>query len=99
MRTGLVLRLAVDVAIEALAALAPETAGGEQLAGQRVWAVARFLVVLLVDRFHYRVRHVEAGKIEQFERPHAEAGTLAQHTVDLGAFGDAFAEDAQGPVP
>ena len=96
MRTGLVLRLAVDVAIEALAALAPETAGGEQLAGQRVRAVARFLVVLLVDRFHYRVRHVEAGEIEQFKRPHAEAGALAQHTVNLGAFGDAFAEDAQG---
>ncbi|MCY1406533.1 hypothetical protein D9M71_218020 [compost metagenome] len=38
---------------------------------------------------------IQPGEIEQFERPHAETGAVAQDAVDLHRRGDAFGEDAQ----
>ncbi|MCY1397883.1 hypothetical protein D9M71_129030 [compost metagenome] len=38
---------------------------------------------------------IQPGQVEQFERPHAEAGAVAQDAVDLRGAGDALTEDAQ----
>ena len=53
------LRLAVDVAIEAFADFAADHAAGQPLRRDHAGAVARLLVVLVVDRLHHRMRDVE----------------------------------------
>ena len=90
------LRGALHVLVEAAAVgLAAEQAGDDALAGERGGPVARLLVVLVVDRLHDRVRHVEPGEVEELERPHPEAGAVAQDAVDLVELGDAFAQRLQ----
>ncbi len=86
--------LAIVVAVIALAALAPEQTGGDPLrclVGRRI---AWVLVELLVHRLHHGVRDVQAGEVEQFERPHAKARAVAQDAVDLLGISDALGEDA-----
>ena len=77
--------------------LAAEQPGDDALRRDRRGAIARLLVVLVVDRLHHRVRHVEPGQVEELERPHAEAGAIAQAAVDLAELGDAFAQRMRAP--
>ncbi len=83
------------VAVEALAALAPQAAGGEHLAQQGMRTITRLLVVLPVDRLHHRQADVQPDQVEQLERAHAEAGALAQDFVDRRHRRHALAEDTQ----
>ena len=58
-------------------------------------AVARLFVVLVVDRFHHRVRDVQRGQVHQFKRAELEAGLVFQYAVNGGEIGNAFTHDAQ----
>src|SRR2546423_988120 len=64
-------------------------------ARQHLGPKARLLEVLVIDRFHDRVRDVEPGEIQQFARAELEAARVAQYRVESGRFADTFSEDAQ----
>ncbi len=89
------LLLAIGVAVEAGAGLAADQAAhrADRRDGRR--AVAGFLVELVVDGFHHRVRDVQPGQVHQLEGAHAEAGLLAHDGVDIGEAGHAFLRHLQ----
>ncbi len=57
--------------------------------------LARLLVKLVIDRFHHRMRYVERGQIEQFERPEPETRLFAHDAIDIREARNAFSRDAQ----
>ncbi len=94
-RIGDFFLLAVLVPVEAAPGLAAQQPRVHALGGDGRRAEARFLVILPVDRFHHRVRDVEARQVEQLERSQAESGAIAQDAVDPVELRDALAENAQ----
>src|SRR6266446_4268933 len=94
-RLGDFFLLGVLVAVEAAPGFAAQQPRVHALGGEGRRAEPRFLVILPVDRFHHRVRDVEARQIEQLDRAQAESGAVAQDAVDPVELRDALAENAQ----
>jgi len=86
-------RSAAAILVEPATGLASKHPGGEALRAQRGRPEPRFLVVLVIDRFHHRLRHVEAGEVEQLEGPEPEPRRVAHDVVDGLVARDAFRED------
>ena len=88
--------LAFGIHIEAAAGrLAPEHPCRQALRGDGGGRVARFLVILVIDRLHHRVRDIQPGEVEQLKGTHAETRRVAQHPIDVVEIGDAFACDPE----
>src|SRR3954453_8585963 len=88
--------LAARIVVEAAPHLAPEKPGGTALGRDVDRPVARFFVVLMVDRLHHGVGDVEPRQVEELERTEAKAGRLGHDAVDVGEPANAFRDDAQG---
>jgi len=85
----------VAIVVETSLRFAPQHASRQALRRRRRRPESRLLVELVVDRFHNRMRNIEPGEVEQFERPHAKARRTLKDAVDGRVFRDAFAGDAQ----
>ena len=83
------------VFVKALADLFPHNTTGESLGRDDAGAVARLFKVLVVNRFHDRMRNIKRGQVHQFKGAEFETDLVFQYAVNGGEISHTFANDSQ----
>ena len=86
---------AIHIAVKAIAHLFAQHAPRQPLRGDDAGAKTWLLVILVVDRLHDGVRHVQGRQVHQLKRPELETHLVAQDAVNGGEVGHALTDDAQ----
>ena len=97
---GLSLGNALDITVETFIGLSAQHACRHTLRGDHAGTVTGFFIVLVVDRFHDRMRDIKSRQVEQFEGPKLEAALVGQDAVDGVEVTDTLTDDTErlGPI-
>ena len=86
---------AIGIGVETFAYFFANDTACQALSRDNTGTVSGFLVVLVVNRLHDRMGHIQCGQIKQLKGAKFEANLVFQNAIDGGEICHAFRHNAQ----